>query len=183
MKMRNEWIIAMVGAAVGLAGLGYALGQRKKLNDISDRLDKSIDELSDTITVNVEDTVVKEAINKAVAREVSIVVPKAVKASVKHVEDDISKQVSDEIHSHFQEIRNDVEQEVHRKVTDIDISALKRDVIAAAKKDAADKLEGSLDDILEDFNRNLKNLSSVYQSMAQTMQGAAGGKEVKLSLG
>ena len=38
--MRTDFLIGIGGSVVGLLGIGYAFGSRKKLNDISKRLDK-----------------------------------------------------------------------------------------------------------------------------------------------
>lgn len=179
--MRKELIYALGATALAIFSLGYAIGRRKKLNDLTDRIDKAVDNLSEDIEIDVQRSVVDRAIVKAIDREIDATIPKVVKSAVKGVQDNIEKQVANEIESHYKEIRNDVEQEVHKQVSKLDVEKLKREVIAAAKKDAAEKLDGSLDDILEDFNRNLKNLSAVYQSMATTMSGA--GKELKVSLG
>ena len=43
---------------------------------------------------------------------------------------------------------------------------LKRDVISEAKKAVIAKFDGKLDDLLNDFNANLQNISKIYSSIA-----------------
>lgn len=71
MKYNNfEFIFGLGGFVVGLIGLGYAYGSRKRLNGICDKLDSTIDNVSKTIDVDVPDYIVQEAIDKAVERRV-----------------------------------------------------------------------------------------------------------------
>ena len=51
--------IGVVGLAASLLGIGYAIGQRKKLNDISEKIDRSVNELSSNINIDISEEVVK----------------------------------------------------------------------------------------------------------------------------
>lgn len=83
------------------------------------------------------------------------------------------------INDTYSDIRKTVVDETAKKVSQIDIQVLKNEIVKQAKEQVAKKFDGSLNDILEDFNRNLNHVSQIYQSIAQTFPN---GKEVKLSL-
>lgn len=179
MNISSDMVIAMIGAGLGMLGIGYAMGQRKKLNDVSVKIDKSIDELSADIHVDLSDTVVERAVDRAVERESAFAVKRATDKLVKNIEDDINRQVKNVINDTYSDIRKSVVDETAKKVSQIDIQVLKNEVVKQAKEQVAKKFDGSLNDILEDFNRNLSHVSQIYQSIAQTFPN---GKEVKFSL-
>ena len=64
--------IGVVGLAASLLGIGYAIGQRKKLNDISEKIDRSVNELSSNINIDISEEVVNRAVTKAIERETSL---------------------------------------------------------------------------------------------------------------
>lgn len=179
MNISSDMVIAMIGAGLGMLGIGYAMGQRKKLNDVSVKIDKSIDELSADIHVDLSDTVVERAVDRAVERESAFAVKRATDKLVKNIEDDINRQVKNVINDTYSDIRKSVVDETAKKVSQIDIQVLKNEVVKQAKEQVAKKFDGSLNDILEDFNRNLNHVSQIYQSIAQTFPN---GKELKFSL-
>lgn len=180
--MCSKYDLALVisSLAVGIFGVGYAFGQRKKLNDITDKLDKSVEDLAANIEIQPSDALIRRAIDRAVERETSYAVRNAVDSVSRAVKSDISAQVKTAINSTYSDIRKSVVDETAKKVADIDMKVLKSEVIEKAKEAAAEKLDDSLDDILEEFRRNLGRVSQIYQSIAQAFPN---GKELKLSLG
>lgn len=179
MYISLDTTITMIGAAIGMLGIGYAIGQRKKLNDISTKIDKSIDELSTNINVDLSDTVVERAVDRAVEKETTFAARRAVDKVVKDIETDINTQVKNAVNTTYSDIRKAVVDETAKKVSQIDIQSLKNEVVKEAKEEVARKFDGSLNDILEDFSRNLNHVSQIYQSIARTFPN---GKELKFSL-
>lgn len=161
-------IFGAIGLCLGALGVGYGLGQHKKLNDISSKLDASIKTISSKTPVEISDDIVDAAIEETVSREVSQAVSTSVRKLEKELHSEIKDEVSKAISASYKTIQSSVSSEVAKKVAKIDISQLKREVVEQAKKDAAEKLDGSMDDILEEFNRNLKNIAQVYQSINST---------------
>lgn len=164
----NIGISGAVGFVIGLFGVGYGLGQRKKMNDICYKIDKSIEEVSSNIDVNVSECIINDAVAKAAAKETKWVVKQSVDRMIEEIETDIENQVNDAVADTYKDIRKTVSDEVAKKAAHIDIQLLKNEVIEKAKTDVAKKLDNSMDDILENFNHNLKNVSHIYQSIAQT---------------
>ena len=59
MTINFDSIIGLGVLAVGFIGVGYAIGARKKMNDICDKIDSSIEEVSGNIKVDISDGVGK----------------------------------------------------------------------------------------------------------------------------
>lgn len=168
-KINGNVIMGIVGAIGGLVGLGYALGTQSKMNQISDRLDRSIDELSKGIDVDIPKDVVDAAVQKAVDVKTAAAVKSATDAATKEVSKDIHRQVNAAIESQYQDLKDVVLAELKKKAANIDEARLKDEIIKEAKKQAEKKLDGSMDDILSKFNSDLDNISKIYRSIASTM--------------
>lgn len=176
--------IGVVGLAASLFGIGYAVGQRKKLNDISEKIDRSVDELSSNINIDISETVINRAVEKAIERETAVAANRATTNVVQAIESDISGQVKKAVDDTYQDIKKAVVGETAKKVEKIDISALKKEVIEKAKEAVADKFDDSLDDVLSEFRGNLESVTKIYQSIANVFPNATSvGKGITFSLG
>lgn len=176
--------IGVVGLAASVFGVGYAIGQRKKLNDISEKIDRSVKELSSNIDVDISETVVNRAVTKAIERETELAANRATTNVVNAIESDISSQVRKAVNETYQDIKKSVVEETAKKVEKIDISALKKEVVEKAKEAAADKFDDSLDEVLSDFKDNLGNVTKIYQSIANAFPNSNGtSKGISFSLG
>ena len=166
---KYDGFVGLIGAALGLLGIGYALGTHSKMAKISDKLDISIEDLSSKTPVDIPETMIERATEKAVALEVKNAVGKATDVVLKEVKRDIHKQVSDAIESEYSDIKDSVLDEVTNEVAKIDVKRVRADVEKAAKEAVLEKLDANMDDILENFNDQLKNTSRIYNSIADSM--------------
>ena len=85
--------IGVVGLAASLLGIGYAIGQRKKLKDVSEKIDRSVSELSSNINIDISEEVVNRAVTKAIERETSLAASRATVNVANAIGSDISGQV------------------------------------------------------------------------------------------
>lgn len=168
---KNEMIYSAVAVGIGLLGIGYALGQHKKLDDISTKLNKTIKAIAEESEIEIQDSIVDTAIQQAVDRAVSdtvdTAVAKATRKIERDIETDIHAQVSREIKLQYSDIKKNVAHEVEKKISRIDIDDLKAEIVEKAKEAAAEKLESSMDDILEQFKGNLENMAKIYKSISE----------------
>ena len=162
-------LLGLFGAAIGLLGIGYAVGTHSKMSKISEKLDISIEDLANKTPVDIPDSMIERATEKAVALEVKSAVSKATDVVLKEVKRDIHKQVSDAVESEYSDIKDSVLEEVASEVAKIDVKRVRADVEKAAKEAVLEKLDDNMDDILENFNDQLKNTSRIYNSIADSM--------------
>ena len=162
-------MLGMIGGAIGLIGIGYALGTHSKMAKISEKLELSIDDLAIQSPVDISDSLIERATEQAVAREVKDAVGKVTDAALKDVKRDIHKQVSDAIESEYTDIKGEVLEEVKNEEAKLDVKRVRADVEKAAKEAVLEKLDTNMDDILENFNAQLNSTSRIYNSIADTM--------------
>ena len=170
--------VGLVGIAIGLVGVGYALGTHSKMAKISENLDRSIDDLASRTPVDIPDDMIKRAVEKAVACEVKHAVSKATDVITVDVKRDMHKQVSDAIESEYANIKDQVLEELVTEASKIDAKRVRADVEKAAKDAALEKFNDNLEDILDDYKSNLNNVTKIYKSFADAATPSNGGGTV-----
>ena len=175
---KNNDIFSIVCGIAGLVGIGYAIGTHTKLAKVSERLDKSINELAYGMEIDIPEEMVNKAIEKAVAEETERAVARATDVAIDSLKLDIRTKVMEAINEEYDQIKESVLKEITDKASKIDANRVRRDVEAAAKKAALEKFDDNLDDILEKFNDNLTSTSKIYSSIRDAISGSANqGKE------
>lgn len=184
MNNKIDGIVGLLGITVGLVGVGYALGTRSKMARISDNLERSIDELAGKTPVDIPNDMIERAVEKNVAYEVKQAVGKATDGIMLEIKRDIHKQVGDAVESEYNNIKETVLEELVSEASKIDARRVRSDVEKAAKEHALEKFDDNLDDILENFNDQLKSTSKIYTSIADTMTGyKSNNRETVLRIG
>ena len=182
MKYNFNLILGLGGFVMGLVGVGYAVGSRKKINNICKRLDVTIDNISKDINVDLPDKIIEEAVDRAVNREARNQVDKAVSSVINTVKSDIHNEVSTAVKAIYPDIRKACTLKVTEEVSKINVKDLKDVIREDAREKVAEKFEGHLDDILEKFNSDLDNISKIYSSITKKITGSDGTNNLKISL-
>ena len=183
--MRNDIFTLIIFGALGVAG--YAAWKShdngKKIDEIAERIDKTVDDISKGIEVSVDEPIVKEAVQKAVDREVKEQVKTACNTAVELVNHDIRAKVDDAVKEKQETLEEDVEKEIKKQIGEIDITKAKNKIIKEASDKAADKFDSELNDILGHYKGTLSNVSKIYQSIsdsiAKPVLGGGGGGSSK----
>lgn len=179
---KNDFINYLFGAA-GLIGVGYGICAHTKLSKVSNRLDKSINDLADDTDIDIPEELVNKAVEKAVQAEAKRAVERATNETISAMKKDIHAEVQREVNKEYDSIKDSVLKEITVSASKIDAFKVRRDVEEAAKKAALDKFDDNLDDILEKFNENLDNTSRIYSSIRETLtKGSNSGKEFVVRL-
>ena len=179
--MVNTNTLAAIGVAVGGIGVivsAYTLCKMykadKKVISMANRLNATLDEVSDSIDFNASDiseAIIEEATNKAVDKAAK----EAAKAAVEKVshtfDDDIRDCVRRAVEDEKAGMKAQIKDQIDKEIGHIDISEAKREVLEAAKQTAAEKFNADLDGILANHNAELKNIQTIYSSIAKSMKG------------
>lgn len=162
---KYDWKNIAVGA-IGLLGLGYGIAMHTKLAKVSERLDKSIDDLADNTEIDIPEALVNKAVEKAVTSEAKKAVEKATTNALAELKRDIQTAVSAAVDKEYENIKDTVLKKATDEAAKIDTARVRRDVEKAAYDTAMEKFNVNLGDILDKFNDNLNNVSKIYSSMA-----------------
>lgn len=150
----NKLTVTVIAGLVGVAAaaIGYAIGQRKKLNDISEKLDKTIEDICERTDVTVSDAIVQTAVKKAVKDAVEPIVTKEVTAVARKEAADIRAS-----------IKQQLEDRILSGVTDEDVRRMRTNVLERASEKATKKMTEGLDYIFDDFRNSMSRIIKRYE--------------------
>lgn len=166
---KHDNFVGLLGVAFGLVGIGYAMGTHSKMAKISEKLDRSIEDLASDMPIDIPSSMIERAVEKAVAAEAKQAVGKATDAAIVAVKRDIHKQVTDAVESEYSNIKGAVLEELVTEASKIDAKRVRADVEKAAKEIALEKFDDNLDDILQKHNDELANVTKIYKAIADTV--------------
>lgn len=164
--MSKEWLcVGLVGGAGACGYLGYRLFKANKLlKKIGLALDKMVGEEEK----NIDDQIVEAAVKQAAENKVAKALEQAENDAIKNVKYEIRKQVKEAVEAESKKVTDEVSEEISKQAAAIDLQKLRDQVTEKAKSQILQKFDGSLDGILNDFNRNLGNVASIYEGIAKT---------------
>ena len=166
---KHDNFVGLLGVTFGLIGIGYAMGTHSKMAKISEKLDRSIEDLASDVPIDIPNDMIERAVEKAVAAEAKQAVSKATDAAIVAVKRDIHKQVTDAVESEYSNIKETVLEELVTEASKIDAKRVRADVERAATEIALEKFDDNLDDILKKHNDELANVTKIYKAIADTV--------------
>lgn len=158
MKLDAKLISVIISAATAGASLAYAFFQKKKLDDISDKLGRKIDEIANNADIDISEDIIERATEKAIEKKTA--------ETAKLVHKQIEEEVSKKINAQYQDVKKDVTDELMAKVTQLDLDKLKDDVMKNSKDLVARKVESSMDSLLRDYKSQLNRIARAFTSGA-----------------
>jgi len=168
MKYNSESLVSLGIFGLGLVAVGYAIALHSRMKAVAEKLDTSIEKIANDAEIEIPSKVIDQAVQKAVDRESYTAVRRATDFVVDDLRKEISDRVSTAVQASYDSIADDVTSAIAKNVAKIDEERLKKDVIAKAKRQIADKFDDKLDGVLEEFNGNLQNVSRIYESIAKS---------------
>lgn len=171
----------IIAGIIGIAAAGGAAVAVKMYYDFKER---QIEVMANGIEIEVDEALVKEAIDRRIDKVVKREVDATATQAVAQVRSDIRKEVKDSVNLAYSDLKSDVEKELARQVGEVDISDIRKEVVRKAKERAAEKFDTDLKEVLETYNRDLENISKIYSSIAEKMDTSANKeKSVNLNIG
>lgn len=183
--MKNfDWdlVVGFAGFVVGLVGVGYAAGTRSKMNQVSKKLDASVDDLVHNTKIDIPNELIERSVERSVEMKTRAAIDASVSKAMQKADGIIRSSVSSAIESQYMSLKDRVLGEMTKRVSSINEDRLRDDVYAAAKEKAVEKFDANLDDILEKFNGDLENVGKIYKSIANVMTRSEG-KEMTFRIG
>ena len=189
--MKNfEAFVGFGTLAAGLVGIGYAIGTRKKMHQLSDRLDTSLSKIAADNEVYISDELIEEYVKTAVKRNVEQQVRGAIatasRSAVGEVKSEMAAQIRDAVNNEYSNISASVKKKLADQVAAIDIYSLKSEIRSDAKKQVLDELEAEInkikadaderfndavEEVVEGVNAKLSNVTKIYEAIAKKATG------------
>ena len=190
MKAENAGVLGLIIGAAGLVWAGYVA---IKCNKIADKVGMSVDDIAKSSNIQIQDSMVNQAVQTAVDRTARDLVEKASQSAVKAVTNDIHSQVSKVVEEAYSDVKEAVKTRLEGQIGDINIDRVRREIVNEGKEKAArifgeslneirdsakSKFEDELNGILNRHNNELDSVSKIYSSIADAMSSR--GSVIKL---
>ncbi len=160
------------GMILGFVGtIIYAIDVTSKLNYISNKLNRRIDELtSSDVEIDIPKDLVENAVKKAARTEAKYQVERAMADATKSIVKEYSAAIENVVEDEFKLQKSDVAKTLKRKIDDIDISEIKRQVKIEAKDACIAKLQNDLDDLSDKYTEQISAMTNIYETVASKIE-------------
>ena len=163
--------LGIIGIGVGVIGAIIGIIANRRTNKVAKAIGRTVDDLSHRdIAIDIS----KELIEREAARRVNEIVDTmayhARQDALKSATTSFNALIKQEINEQYADTRAEVKRALKERVGHIDISDVKKEVIADAKEEAAAKFKDQLDDVLDSFNGRLDDVGKIYASIAKKFE-------------
>lgn len=151
--MRTNFNIDGIGAfgvIIGLGGLIFAAWQAKKTDDIAKKLGVAMDEVEKKTTIDISQSIVDRATEKAVDREVKLAVADTVKKVHEKYEGVLTDKVKEAVNNNLSAVDSAVEAKAKELVDGIDKVQFQKRITDEGAKILSGDFTGSLNGLLAD---------------------------------
>lgn len=166
---KNDILAGLV--LTGFVGtIFYAVDVTRKLQKVSEKLDKSVKELVNSSDIDIPEELVTRAVESEVKKEVKYQVEKAANKAASDIVLSYKSEIRNVVEDEFTKQKDEVAKSLKRKIDDIDIRELKREVVREAKADCANKLKKDLEDISDKYTDQIESMTSIYSTIASKIE-------------
>lgn len=166
-KITKDDVLEFGFIAGFLGTIIYAAVATYKLNVISEKLDRSVKDLYYDKKIEIPDTLIQKAVENAAADEARYQVPNEMAKARKQIVSAYHEEIKSVVEEEFEKQKADVAKALKRKVSDLDISSIKREVIREAKDACAEKFKDDLETISEKYTDQIDSLVNIYSTVAE----------------
>lgn len=164
--MSNKWLVGLsiISSLAGCATAIYAYKVSKKTDKLTKKIDLAADNIADDIDIDISETVIEaatsRAINRAVDKEIENSMSWLKDVTELHVKNDVKSAID----SAYTDVKDAVRTKLARELEDVDISAVKDEVIERAAEKASEKFDKEFKKLIGNYNSKLGNIFDMYSS-------------------
>ena len=170
MSMRFE-NYGPIGLLLTIGMLGYSIWDnrktRAKVDELAKKIDLSMDEIEDKATIDIQESLVKKAVQRAADRKTEQAVYDMARDVKDDMEAEIRKKVDREVQEKYEKISDEVTEAIAERVAAIDEAALKEKVTRKAEDKLSRRLDGMVDGIVSMLNGNLGSANKLRQNITE----------------
>ncbi len=189
MENKSNFAAGICGGSIILGAIGAVFGiiAVHKMNKMAKKVGKAVDDIADETEVKISESIVEQAVNKAVEEEAADCVHDAMKRAREDVASTMRVEIKKEIDAIYGDLRGKLTDEVDRQVQNISVRDIEREATSKAEQRAfkrfdeaidgiAKKLEstyvGKLDVILNRYDSRMKDVDEIYAHINARQKGS-----------
>lgn len=159
------------GIILGFLGtIIYAIDVTSKLNTVASKLDRSVKEITSDMEIDIPVELVNRQVEKAAREEAKYQVERAMTDARKDVVKKYASEIENVVEDEFKLQKSDVAKTLRRKIGDIDIQEIKRQVKLEARDACVQKLKDDIDDLSDKYTEQIESMTSIYETVANKIQ-------------
>ena len=160
------------GMVLGFIGtIAYAIDAHLKLKKAAEKMEIAAKDLYEETSINISDELVQRTVERAAKDEARYQVSKAMDKAAKDITNDFKTQIENVVEDEFKLQKADVAKSLKRKIDDIDIQGLRREVKAEAKEALVSKLKDDIDDLSDKYTEQIEAMTNIYETVATKIEG------------
>lgn len=179
-------IIGGIGCALGMVGIGMAIGSGNQMKEAERALDASIHDMIRGGKIDIPDSMIQESVNRVVGLRTNEYVRDAISQEVNRVRSvarkDIESAVNEAVGKHCSDLEPDVKRALNKALEGIDISKLRDEAVKAASDKAAEKFDEDLKRVADNYASELQQVNKIYKALAGSLGNEDDGRTIKLKL-
>lgn len=133
----------------------------------------AIGDIGNQVDVTVSDSFVQSAVEEAAKKQITKSVNNAINMNWRDIQDETRKEVRSEVQKNYERITDEVSSRLAKECEEINSHKLAKDITEKAKEALSAKFDSKLDNIAEEYTKNLNNMGKVYEALADKLQNKA----------
>ena len=172
--MNLKLLINLSAVAAGvIASIVYSNNRAKKTEERFLRaVDDAAEKLSGEIEVDIPEEMVNRALQIAIVRDSEKFVKQAVTAIQKETTNNLETEIKTEVNKAYSDVKSQIREKLNAAVGKVDISEVRKEVVADAKYEAAKRLRSDMDDILNDYKKSVEKAKEELEDTLSDCKGS-----------
>lgn len=156
-----------LGVLTGFIGtIIYAAVVTHKLSVISNKLDKSVNDLYLDKDIQIPDELIKKSVERAATEEARFHVEREFASACKQVVAQYHDDIQNIVNEEFEAQKDQVALTIKHKIDAIDLSSIRKEVIKGVDAACTEKLRGDLEEISDKYTKQLDAMVDIYTTVA-----------------
>lgn len=172
--MNFKLLINLSAVAAGvIASIVYSNNRARKTEERFLRaVDDAAEKLSGEIEVDIPEDMVNRALQIAIVRDSEKFVKQAVTAIQKETTNNLETEIKTEVNKAYSDVKSQIREKLNAAVGKVDISEVRKEVVADAKYEAAKRLRSDMDDILNDYKKSVEKAKEELEDTLSDCKGS-----------
>ncbi len=152
-----------------IAVVTAALFEMRTIHKVSKKLKRTTEDLIDE-DIDISEEIIEDAVDRAVERFARVEVSKAMDKATGKIIEKYKTEIENAVEEEFNLQKGEVAKTLKRKIDNIDISEIKRQVKLETKQACVEKLKNDLDDLSDKYTEQIESMASIYETVANKIQ-------------
>lgn len=172
--MNLKLLINLSAVAAGvIASIVYSNNRARKTEERFLRaVDDAAEKLSGEIEVDIPEEMVNRALQIAIVRDSEKFVKQAVANIQKETTNNLETEIKTEVNKAYSDVKSQIREKLNTAVGKVDISEVRKEVVADAKYEAAKRLRSDMDDILNDYKKSVEKAKEELEDTLSDCKGS-----------